>query len=71
MTKYQFTFTNPENKYKPITVTLIPKQHEKIKELKSRAVQKACIERRWTIHDFMYKYGYTRYIWRTIKTEDK
>jgi hypothetical protein len=69
MTKYQFTFSNPENKYKPITVTLIPRPHEKIASLKKRAVEKVCAERYWTIHDMAYKYNYTCYKYRTIKED--
>ncbi len=68
--KYQFTFYNMENKYKPITVTITPRPHEKIKDMKTRAVRKACAERRWTYHDLMYKYNYTKFRYRVLR-EDK
>lgn len=68
--KYQFTFYNMENKYKPITVTVVPRPHEKIKSLKTRAVLKACAERHWGYTDLMYKYGYTKFRYRPIKEDE-
>ena len=68
--KYQFTFYNPDHKYKPITVTLVPRPKEKFSALKKRAVEKVCAERYWTIHDMLYRFNYTKFRWRTLK-EDK
>ena len=69
--KYQFTFYNTENKYKPITVTVVPRPQEKIRSLKTRAVIKACAERHWTYTDLMYKYNYRSFKWRILKEDNK
>ena len=67
--KYQFTFYNIENKYKPITVTVVPRPQEKISSLKTRAVRKACAERHWQPTDLMYKYKYQRYRYRVLRED--
>ena len=36
--KYQFTFYNTENKYKPITVTITPRPKELFSSMRTRAV---------------------------------
>lgn len=67
MNKIQFTFYNPEGKYKPITVTLTPRsEHEKISELKSRAIQKVKAERLWSNSDLLVKYKYTKCRFREV-----
>lgn len=68
MNKMQFTFYEPNHHYKPITVTIkINNDKEKISQLYHRAVQKACVERNWTINDMVKVYGYTKYCYRLLK----
>lgn len=70
ITKIQFTFTDVENRYRPITVTLVARPTEKYSQLRTRAVKKVCAERDWSMHDMLYKYGYRSCIHRYIRTED-
>ena len=68
--KYQFTFYNTERKYKPITVTITPRPHEKIQSLKKRAIQKACAERYWAWDEMLYKYKYDKFRYRVLKEDE-
>ena len=67
--KFNFIFKNPENKYRPIIVTLTPRPHEKISSLKVRAVQKVCAERHWTYDEMIFKYGYKSYEYKIYKED--
>ena len=67
MYNFQFTFYNPDHKYRPITVTVTPRNtKETISSLKNRAVKKACAERHWTVFDMTKKYNYTVYRCRQV-----
>ena len=69
--KYQCTFYNTEKKYKPITVTLTPRPHEKMESLRRRAILKACAERGWGFDEMIYKYKYQKYRYRLLTDEGK
>lgn len=72
MNNFQFTFYDREKRYRPITVTIVPRnENEKIASLKQRAIKKAMAERGWSIHDMMYKYGYTSYRFKQVDKKGK
>lgn len=68
MNKIQFTFYNPTHKYKPITVTITPKDKEKMSSMYQRAYEKMKAERHWTDKD-VQQYEYTK--WRFRQVDEK
>lgn len=65
--KMQFTFYNPTHKYKPITITITPKENERLSQMYQRAYIKLKVERHWTDKDIK-KYEYTK--WRFRQVDD-
>jgi hypothetical protein len=68
--KFQFTFYDYTNTYKPVSTTVVLRPQEKINTLKRRALKNILIEHSWTYDEMMNKYGYTKYKYRRIR-EDK
>lgn len=66
MNNFQFTFYDKERRYKPITVTIVPRPQEKFSSLKTRAVKRACAERHWSYDEMIYKYGYKNFRYRQV-----
>lgn len=65
--KYQVTFFQEENKYKPVAAIIESESRVAIaKGDYKKAVVKICLKRNWTMKDFK-NYGYS--IWKCRKVE--
>ena len=68
--KYQFTFYDPNNHYKPISTIITAKPHEKFSSMKDRAVKAVCAKRYWSVND-MVNFGYTKMRFRKVVEAEK